>query len=117
MRSAYEILGVDRNASIAEIRRAYRSRARETHPDQARGGSEAAHEAFLALRAAYRILVDADARRAHDRWLAGGGRSPASDTSWDESLDGGLKEAIALERRRLQRERRKNRLRRLYRER
>ncbi len=48
----YEILGVDRNASLEEIKKAYRKLARKWHPDK--GGN---NEVFRALREAYDILT------------------------------------------------------------
>ena len=42
--SPYDILGVHRRATVQEIRNAYRAKARETHPDKARPGREAAEE-------------------------------------------------------------------------
>lgn len=55
----YEILGVGRNASKDEIRRAYRRLAHEHHPDK--GGGQA--EKFKAINEAYEVLSD-DAKRA-----------------------------------------------------
>ncbi|MFZ5896172.1 MAG: J domain-containing protein [Myxococcota bacterium] len=46
--SAYQVLGIDSRASLEEIKRAYRKRALETHPD--RGGS---NEAFRAVQSAF----------------------------------------------------------------
>jgi hypothetical protein len=46
--SVFDLLGVDRRADLAELKRAYHARARETHPD--RGGDAAT---FVALKAAY----------------------------------------------------------------
>ena len=58
----YKVLGVDRSASDAKIRDAYRRRARETHPDT---GGDAAE--FQAVQAAYETLSDPSRRRAYDR--------------------------------------------------
>uniref|UniRef100_A0A669QG92 DnaJ homolog subfamily C member 25 n=1 Tax=Phasianus colchicus TaxID=9054 RepID=A0A669QG92_PHACC len=61
-RVCYEVLGVGRQASKAEIARAYRQLARQYHPDRYRGepaaagGSQAAHEKFLLIATAYETL-------------------------------------------------------------
>ena len=64
MHGAYELLGVGKDASAAEIKSAYRSRARSLHPDA--GGSPTD---FHRLRQAYEILSDPARRAAYDRWL------------------------------------------------
>ena len=55
----YEVLGVARGASEDEIKRAYRQRAKELHPDRNKGGVVPA-ERFLELQAAYDMLTDPD---------------------------------------------------------
>ncbi|NKQ58577.1 DnaJ domain-containing protein [Amycolatopsis sp. K13G38] len=62
----YELLGVARDASIAEIKSAYRARARAMHPDA--GGSP---DEFHRLRQAYEVLSDPYSRADYDR-----GRAP-----------------------------------------
>jgi len=61
----YELLGVARDASIAEIKSAYRARARAMHPDA--GGSP---DEFHRLRQAYEVLSDPYARADYDRGFA-----------------------------------------------
>lgn len=75
-RDLYEVLGVDRNASDAEIKKAYRHKARELHPDVNR--SPNAEEEFKELNEAYDVLSDAGKRAQYDRFgtipgAAGGG--------------------------------------------
>ena len=65
MPSAYEILGVDTDADHDAIREAYRRLAKQSHPDR-HPDDPAAHDRFLAIQAAYEVLVDPDRRRAHD---------------------------------------------------
>lgn len=63
MRDLYEILGVSRDATEDDLKRAYRRKAREFHPDQ--GGDE---ESFKELTAAYEVLRNPQARANYDRY-------------------------------------------------
>jgi molecular chaperone DnaJ len=78
-RDYYEILNVDRNASEAEIRQAYRRLAMKYHPDR-NPGDQAAEEKFKEVKEAYEALSDARKRAAYDQFghagvdgAAGGG--------------------------------------------
>ena len=63
----YELLGVDRNASDADIKRAYRSLARKYHPDVATDKTTAdAH--FKQINQAYEVLSDPQKRQAYDTY-------------------------------------------------
>ena len=72
----YKVLGVGRNASDAEIKKAYRRLAREFHPDRNPGDTRA-EERFKEISAAYDVLSDPDKRKAYDQgtgpFAAGGG--------------------------------------------
>jgi DnaJ-class molecular chaperone len=59
----YATLGVAKNASDEDIRRAFRKLAKELHPDISKGNEER----FKKVSSAYEILGDADKRRAYDR--------------------------------------------------
>jgi hypothetical protein len=64
----YAVLGVSRSASISEIKRAYRSKARDTHPDKQRGvDPEVAAIAFREIVEAYEVLSDDVSRRRYDQ--------------------------------------------------
>ncbi len=63
-RDYYEILGVERGASDAEIKRAFRRLAQQWHPDVS--GDPAAHERFKEINEAYQVLSDAQRRQAYD---------------------------------------------------
>jgi molecular chaperone DnaJ len=62
----YGVLGVPKNASAAEIRKAYRKLAQQHHPD-AKQGDPQAEERFKEITAAYDVLGDAEKRKAYDR--------------------------------------------------
>jgi molecular chaperone DnaJ len=70
-RDLYEILGVPRTATQDEIRKAYRSLARQLHPDV--NADPEAGERFKEVTAAYEILSDPDKRRRYDTYGQGGG--------------------------------------------
>jgi curved DNA-binding protein len=63
----YEILGVDKNATTEEIKKAYRSLARETHPDLNPGDS-VAETRFKQVSVAYDVLSDAQKRADYDEF-------------------------------------------------
>ncbi|MEN3040862.1 MAG: J domain-containing protein [Bacteroidia bacterium] len=62
----YAILGVPRNASQEEIKRAYRRLARQYHPD-ANPGNKAAEEKFKEIQEAYEVLSNPEMRAKYDR--------------------------------------------------
>lgn len=62
----YDVLGVGRNASDAEIRRAFRKLAREYHPDVSRKPD--AETKFKQINEAYEVLRDAEKRQMYDRF-------------------------------------------------
>ena len=66
-RDYYEVLGVSREASDAEIKKAYRRQARSHHPD-ANPEDHGAEERFKELTEAYEVLSNAEARRAYDTY-------------------------------------------------
>lgn len=67
----YDILGVGRNASADEVKRAYRRRAKELHPDR-NPGNKTAEQKFKEVQAAYEVLGDPQRRSQYDRFGAGG---------------------------------------------
>jgi molecular chaperone DnaJ len=70
MADHYEVLGVARDASDEQIKKAYRKLARELHPDV--NDSEEGHERFKLVTHAYEVLSDSEQRRNYDM----GGQSP-----------------------------------------
>lgn len=65
----YDILGVDRNADLRAIKRAYRLRAKECHPDN--NANDKAAQRFRELQEAYEVLSDALKRNAYDKVYSG----------------------------------------------
>ena len=88
----YKILGVARNASMDEIRKAYRKLAMQYHPDK-NPGDKGAEERFKEINEAYQVLSD-DKKRAHydrlgdsySRWQTSG--QPGS-FNWDDFVSRG----------------------------
>lgn len=68
-RDYYEVLGVSKNASEADIKKAYRRLAMKHHPDRNSGGqAEEAEKSFKEAKEAYEILSDAQKRAAYDQF-------------------------------------------------
>lgn len=66
MRDPYQVLGVARGASEAEIKKAFRKRAKDLHPDRNRDDPKA-QDRFAELNGAYEILGDEAKRKQFDR--------------------------------------------------
>ena len=66
-RDFYEVLGVSRNASEAELKKAYRRLAMKYHPDRNEGDSNAENK-FKETKEAYDVLTDARKRSAYDQF-------------------------------------------------
>lgn len=66
-RDYYEVLGIDKNADLAEIKKAFRSLAKKYHPD-ANPGNKDAEAKFKEIQEAYAVLSDNDKRRAYDTY-------------------------------------------------
>src|SRR5215831_3613283 len=75
MRDPYEILGLSRSASEADIKKAFRSLAKKHHPDT-KGGDVAAQKRFQEISAAYDILGDKEKRAKFDAGEIDAGGNP-----------------------------------------
>lgn len=64
-RDYYVVLGVDRSATEADVKRAFRELARQHHPDV---NPEDAGEQFREINEAYAVLSDRESRARYDRW-------------------------------------------------
>ncbi|HLY07251.1 MAG TPA: J domain-containing protein [Rhizomicrobium sp.] len=75
MRDPYEVLGVSKNASEAEIKKAFRALAKKHHPDT-KGGDAAAQKRFQEISAAYDIVGDKEKRTKFDQGVIDANGNP-----------------------------------------
>src|SRR5215813_3988862 len=84
----YEVLGIKRDASEDEIKKAYRKLARKFHPDL-NPGDKAAEEQFKNLQAAYDVLSNPEDRKLYDEygenWRAVNAGAGAPPPGWEEA--------------------------------
>jgi len=91
----YEVLGVTKDATPDEIKRAYRRLAREHHPDVSKDPKEVAEEKFKEVSEAYEILSNEDTRHKYDQYghagvnqqFGGGGFSWNNFTHFEDISD------------------------------
>ena len=87
----YGILGVPKNASDAEIKKAYRKLAMQYHPDRNPGKEKWANEKFKEINEAYGVLGDPQKRRQYDQFGTVGNigdifGSPFTTTTFEEMM-------------------------------
>ena len=94
-RDYYEVLGVDKNADDAAIKKAYRVLAKKYHPDMNPGDKEA-EQKFKEASEAYAVLSDPEKRRQYDQYGhaafdggAGGAVHPAAHSGPQAAGEGG----------------------------
>src|SRR4051812_28865684 len=81
-KSLYESLGVSKDASQEELKKAYRKLVREVHPDR-NPGDEAAEARFKEVQAAYDVLSDPEKRKQYDRIGTTNGRGGPGGATFD----------------------------------
>lgn len=90
----YKILGVSRDATEADIKKAYRKLARQYHPDQNRD-DPVAERMFKDVSEAYSVLSDPEERRQYDAIRAmGGGARFAAGGSGNPGANGGFEDVF-----------------------
>jgi molecular chaperone DnaJ len=90
----YEILGVKKAATEAELKKAYRDLAKKYHPDKNKGNKEAENR-FKEISEAYAVLSDKDKRAQYDRLgreaFGPGGANPFDGFDFSEFMGGGTR--------------------------
>ncbi len=81
----YNVLGVDRDASKKEIKKAYRKKAKKYHPDKNPGNADEAREKFKKISEAYEVLADEDKRKMYDRYGKRGVKQQFGEGGFDWS--------------------------------
>ena len=89
-RDYYEVLGVDKNASDADIKSAFRKKAKEYHPDLNKDNPDAA-EKFKEAQEAYSVLSDENKRKMYDQYgHAGVGAGSAGPSGFGGGYSAGF---------------------------
>jgi len=91
MTDFYQLLGVPRDASSDDIKKAYRKLALKYHPDRNQGGSKETEDRFKEATEAYEVLRDSEKRAVYDRYgeqgLKRGPGGPAGGFDFADAID------------------------------
>ena len=68
MTNYYDLLGVAKDASQSDIKKAYRKKAMKWHPDKNQNNREEAEQKFKEIGKAYNVLSDENSRRNYDQF-------------------------------------------------
>ena len=97
-RDYYEVLGVDKNATADDLKKAYRKLAIQYHPDKQQGKSDAekkaAEEKFKEAAEAYNVLSDPDKRARYDQFGFAGEQMGGGGFSGGMSMDDILRQFV-----------------------
>jgi len=91
----YDVLGIQKNASPEQIKKAYRDKAKQYHPDMNPNNKKEAEEKFKEISEAYEVLMDTQKRQLYDQYghegvsqtFKGGGFSWDDFTHYDDMQD------------------------------
>src|ERR1700742_3435194 len=92
MRDPYDVLGVPKTASEAEIKKAFRALAKKHHPDT-KGGDTAAQKKFQEISGAYDIVGDKEKRAKYDAGEIDANGNPRGFDPGAQGFGGGLPRA------------------------
>src|SRR5688572_1279988 len=92
-RDYYEVLGINKDASEEEIKKAYRKLAMKFHPDR-NPDSKESEEKFKEAKEAYEVLSEAEKRRAYDAYGHAGVNPQMGMGGGDPNFGGGFAEAF-----------------------
>ncbi|MGB7055503.1 MAG: DnaJ C-terminal domain-containing protein [bacterium] len=94
-RDYYEVLGIQKNSSPEQIKKAYRDKAKQCHPDMNRDNKKEAEEKFKEVSESYEVLMDPQKRQLYDQYghagvsqsFKGGGFTWDDFTHFDDLQD------------------------------